>query len=214
MSNTKKIKAVLFDMDGVLIDAKDWHFEALNEALELFGTRISRYDHLDSFDGLPTKVKLQKLSLAENFPEELHVFVNELKQKFTMQHIYRKCSPTYSHQYAISSLKQKGYKIGVCSNSVRKTIDVMMELSALKPYLDGIWSAEDVRCGKPNPEIYTKAIEYFGLSPNEVVILEDNENGIRAAESSGGHCMVVKDVSEVNFENIFSFIYNIESKGA
>ena len=58
----KKIKAVLFDMDGVLIDAKDWHYEALNKALGLFGMEINRYDHLNTFDGLPTKVKLQMLS--------------------------------------------------------------------------------------------------------------------------------------------------------
>jgi HAD superfamily hydrolase (TIGR01509 family) len=214
MSGLKQIKAVLFDMDGVLIDAKEWHYEALNEALEMFGTNISRHDHLTSFDGLPTKVKLQKLSLAENLPKELHGFINELKQKFTMQHVYKKCSPFYAHQYALSNLKQKGYKIGVCSNSIRDTIDVMMELSALKPYLDKFWSAEDVKAGKPDPEIYTQAIEYFGLSPDEVVILEDNENGIKAAQASGAHCMVVEDTPDVNYANILAFISDIESKGA
>lgn len=50
-----KIKAILFDMDGVLVDAKDWHYEALNQALSLFGMEISRYDHLVTYDGLPTK---------------------------------------------------------------------------------------------------------------------------------------------------------------
>ena len=63
-----KIKAVLFDMDGVLIDAKDWHYEALNKALGLFGIEISRYDHLATFDGLPTKVKLQMLSKKYYLP--------------------------------------------------------------------------------------------------------------------------------------------------
>jgi len=50
-----KIKAIIFDMDGVLIEAKDWHYEALNKALRLFGMEISRYDHLVTYDGLPTK---------------------------------------------------------------------------------------------------------------------------------------------------------------
>jgi beta-phosphoglucomutase len=52
------IKAVVFDMDGVLIEAKDWHYEALNRALKLFGYEISRYEHLTTFDGLPTRRKL------------------------------------------------------------------------------------------------------------------------------------------------------------
>ena len=56
-----RIKAILFDMDGVLIDAKEWHYEALNQALKLFGCEISRFDHVHTFDGLPTKDKLELL---------------------------------------------------------------------------------------------------------------------------------------------------------
>ena len=79
-----KIKAILFDMDGVLIDAKDWHYEALNKALGLFGLGISRYDHLHSFDGLPTRVKLKMLSEQYYLPEKLHPFINQVKQLYTM----------------------------------------------------------------------------------------------------------------------------------
>ena len=59
------IKAVIFDMDGVLIDAKEWHYEALNNALKLFGYKISRHDHLVTFDGLPTRAKLQMMTEQE-----------------------------------------------------------------------------------------------------------------------------------------------------
>ena len=77
-----KIKAVLFDMDGVLIDAKEWHYEALNKALNLFGYNIERYEHLTSFDGLPTSVKLEKLTVEKGLPRSLHKFINEMKQKY------------------------------------------------------------------------------------------------------------------------------------
>ena len=79
------IKAILFDMDGVLIEAKEWHFEALNRALDLFGMAISRVDHLSTFDGLPTRKKLELLSVDRGLPSELHEFINELKQKYTME---------------------------------------------------------------------------------------------------------------------------------
>ena len=72
------IKAIIFDMDGVLIDAKEWHYEALNRALSLFGLSISRYDHLTTYDGLPTKKKLEMLSLERDLPRELHSFINEM----------------------------------------------------------------------------------------------------------------------------------------
>lgn len=78
------IKAIVFDMDGVLIEAKDWHYEALNRALRLFGFEISRYDHLTTFDGLPTKRKLQILSAEHDLPAKLHDFINEMKQQYTM----------------------------------------------------------------------------------------------------------------------------------
>ena len=68
------IKAVIFDMDGVLIDAREWHYEALNRALRLFGMEISRTDHLTTFDGLPTRRKLEMLSSTNGLPVELHGF--------------------------------------------------------------------------------------------------------------------------------------------
>lgn len=97
-----KIKAVLFDMDGVLIDAKDWHYEALNMALSLFGMEISRYDHLVTYDGLPTKKKLEMLTLERGLPKQLHDFINDIKQEFTFQLAYAKCKPTFNHRYALS----------------------------------------------------------------------------------------------------------------
>ena len=63
----KKIKAIIFDMDGVLIDAKEWHYQSLNRALKLFGLEISRYDHLSTFDGLPTHKKLEILTSNETY---------------------------------------------------------------------------------------------------------------------------------------------------
>ena len=133
---SKKIKAVIFDMDGVLIDARDWHYESLNKALGLFGSEISRYDHLVTFDGLPTKKKLEMLSLEGRLPLKLHDFINDLKQEYTWELVYSKCKPIFQHQFALSNLKNEGLKIAVCSNSIRKTIELMMDKSGLHQYLD------------------------------------------------------------------------------
>jgi beta-phosphoglucomutase len=109
-----KIKAVLFDMDGVLIDAKDWHYEALNQALSLFGMEISRYDHLVTYDGLPTKKKLEMLTLERGLPRALHNFINDMKQEFTFQLGYAKCKLTFNHQYAMDSNKHGSSVDGKC----------------------------------------------------------------------------------------------------
>jgi beta-phosphoglucomutase len=207
-----KIKAVIFDMDGVLIDAKDWHYEALNKALSLFGFEINRYDHLVTYDGLPTKKKLEMFSLEKGLPEGLHHFINQMKQNYTMEITYAKCKPIFTHQRALSRLKKDGYKLSLCSNSIRDTIDLMMEKSDLMQYLDFSLSNQDVKKAKPDPEIYNKAIAKLGLRPSECLILEDNKNGIKAALDSGGHLLKIQTVEDVNYENIKNRIIEIESK--
>ncbi|WP_289301217.1 HAD family hydrolase [Sporofaciens musculi] len=204
-----RIKAILFDMDGVLIDAKEWHYEALNQALKLFGCEISRFDHINTFDGLPTKDKLELLGRVSYLPTELHEFINQLKQQYTMEIITQKCKPLFQHEYALSRLKREGYLLAVCSNSKRKTIIEMMERAELLEYLDLIMSNEDVEKAKPNPEIYITTMKKLNLQPEECLILEDNKNGIAAAIASGGHLLKIDTVYDVNYTNIRTKLQSI-----
>ena len=205
-----KIKAVLFDMDGVLIEAKDWHYEALNHALCQFGMEITREQHLSTYDGLPTKRKLELLSEQYYIPKKLRPLINDLKQEYTFDEVEKKCFPVYQHEYLLARLKQEGYQIAVCSNSIRRSIEYMMEKSHLMPHLDLILSNEDVKKNKPDPEIYQTAMQRFGVRPEECLILEDNVNGIRAAQASGGHLLQIGTVWDVSYKNVRNRIREIE----
>ncbi len=196
------IKAIIFDMDGVLIDARDWHYEALNRALGLVGFEISRFDHLSTYDGLPTRRKLEMLSVERGLPPKLHGFLNEMKQVYTMELVHARCKPTFQHEFALSKLKASGYGIAVASNSVRRTVEVMMEASNLSRYVDHTLSNEDVTTPKPAPEIYEKAIELLGVQPGEALVVEDNDNGVRAARAAGAHVMVVESPLDVTYDGI------------
>jgi HAD superfamily hydrolase (TIGR01509 family) len=209
-----KIKAILFDMDGVLIDAKDWHYKALNKALVLFGYEINRYEHLTCYDGLPTKNKLKRLSLEKGLPEQLHSFINEMKQQYTVSMIQNYCRPYFKHEYALSRLKAEGYRLAVGSNSIQMTVKMMMDYAKLTSYFDFMLSNQDVAKAKPDPEIYLKAMAKLRLEAEECLIVEDNENGIQAALAAGGHLLTVKDVDEVNYDNIKRRILEIENSSA
>jgi HAD superfamily hydrolase (TIGR01509 family) len=209
--NKNKIKAVIFDMDGVLIEAKDWHFDALNKALAKFGMPISRHDHLTTYDGLSTSQKLKMLTKINSLPTSLHTFINELKQQYTMDIVYQSCKPMFQHQYALGHLKSDGYKLAVASNSIRNTVNVMMDKAKLTDYLEFYLSNQDVGKAKPDPEIYTTAINRLGFLANECVIVEDNENGLKAARASGANVMKVETVHDVSYDNIKTFIKEIES---
>jgi len=211
----RKIKAIIFDLDGVLIDAKDWHYEALNRALGLFGMEISRYDHLVTYDGLPTKKKLEMLTKEKGLPQQLHEFINEMKQLYTIELIFQKCKPLYHHLYALSKFKKEGYRLCVCSNSVRRTIELLLDKSQLSGYIEFFLSNQDVKQAKPHPEIYQKAVKKLKLKPKECLVVEDNDNGIKAALACGANLLRVYNVADVNYENIVTLIMKIEgSKNA
>jgi beta-phosphoglucomutase len=200
------IRGVFFDMDGVLIDAKEWHYEALNRALELFGMPIDRQAHLATFDGLPTRRKLEILSRSNGLPHGLSELIHALKQDYTMELIYTCCRPVFAHQYALSRLKHEGYEIAVCSNSIRDTVESMMRRAGLIDYIDLIVSNEDVTRSKPDPEMYLTTMERFGLRPEECLILEDNEYGLKAARDSGAHVLQVGSPADVVHGRIVSEI--------
>lgn len=200
------IEAVIFDMDGVLIDAKEWHYEALNRALGLFGYSISRADHITTFDGLPTSKKLEILTRERGLPAELHGFINEMKQLFTVEQIHLNCRPLFTHEYTLSKLKAAGYRLGLASNSIKSTVELMMQKSSLAEYLDVVLSNQDVVKAKPHPDMYLKAAELLSLSPAQCLVVEDNENGIRAATAAGCHVLVVADVNEVQLDRVLDAI--------
>ena len=200
------IEAVVFDMDGVLIDAKEWHYEALNRALEYFGYTISRPEHLSTFDGLPTRKKLEMLTLEKGLPRGLHAFVNELKQQYTVEQVHLKCKPVFVHEYALSNLKARGYKLGLASNAVKSTVQLMMEKSNLAGYLDMMLSNQDVDRPKPHPDIYIKASEILGVEPRNCLVVEDNPNGIQAAEKAGCPLLVVQSTHEVQLDRLLMAI--------
>lgn len=204
------IRAVIFDMDGVLIDARDWHYEALNRALGLFGYKIGREEHLDVFDGLPTARKLRMLTEGRGLPSELHGIINEMKQSYTMDLVALRCRPVFHHRYALARLKEAGYKLAVASNSIRASVDAMMNKADLARFLDVAMSNEDVSRAKPHPDIYLKTCERLGVAPAEAVVVEDAEYGVQAAETAGTQVMRVKGVEDVTFAAISQFIQEIE----
>lgn len=203
------VKAILFDLDGVLVDAKDWHFEALNRALENFGLEpISREDHEKRFDGLPTLKKLNLLVEQGKIDPKIIPSIQATKNAYT-QLIGAQTSVFNSDILAaIKNLKLDGYKIGCCSNSVRSFVEDILQRMQIINDFDLILSNEDVIMPKPDPEIYRKAAHIFGLKTEECLVLEDNKNGIDAVLAAGCKLLQVRDSSEVKYGRIVCSIHS------
>jgi beta-phosphoglucomutase len=206
------IKAIIFDMDGVLVDATEWHYEALNRALGVFGFTITRQEHLDRYNGLPTRVKLQMLTNEKGLPPGLHRFINELKQKYTAEVVLEKCRPSGEKLHLLEKLFVQGYKIAVCSNAIRESVRNMLERSQLLKYCVFFLSNEDVKTPKPAPDMYIEAIRRLGLKPSECLIVEDSPTGIQSARGSGAHVLEVSGFHDVHYAAIFNKINEINMK--
>jgi beta-phosphoglucomutase len=191
---------ILFDMDGVLIDARDWHYDALNEALNIFGLGISRKDHLSRFNGLSTKTKLNMLTNDGLLPLELHPLIESIKQDRTLRIAAQKCFPIVSHQIMMTRIKSSGLKIGLVTNSIRKSTEFMLEYAGLLKFMDVIVTNEDVSEGKPSPEGYLLAMKSVGSKPAETIVVEDGIYGIQAAEAAGAEVLKVNEPRDVSLE--------------
>ena len=206
-----KIKAVLFDLDGVLVDAKQWHYKALNQALEDAGyDPIGREEHLSTYDGLPTLTKLQMLSDKGRFDMSKANAVYKDKQKYTMQFIQNNVNPNSIIIDTLKALRKDGFKLAVCSNAIKCSVELMLEKSCIRELFDLVLSNEDVDNPKPHPEIYLKAMEELGVRPEECMIIEDNEKGFKAAIASGSKLMKVKSSLDVNYLYVTTEIHRNE----
>jgi HAD superfamily hydrolase (TIGR01509 family) len=196
-----RIKAVLFDLDGVLVDTKAVHFDALNLALEEHGfPAISRAEHLRHYDGLKTAQKLDRLTRDKRVPAEAHAGIWARKQELTSRALGNGSNGGSGEavRAVLADLRRDGVLLGCCTNSIRQTVDAALDGLGASAAFDVVLASEDVSHGKPHPELYWKAMATLSVLPEETLVVEDSPVGLAAACRSGAHVLRVacpKDVT-------------------
>ena len=201
------VKLIIFDLDGVLVEAKNIHFDALNKALGKYA--ISWNEHLSTYDGLKTYQKLDMLTNKKGLPAKDHQNIWEQKQKYTLE-MLGDLKPNNNLKRVMSKLVEDGYKIAVASNSIRKTVLTVLSKLSIIEYIDLIISNEDVENSKPPPEMYWQTISKMKCLPEETLIIEDSPYGLLAAARSKSHILRVKNPKEVTYKNISNKIKQIK----
>ena len=208
------IKVIIFDLDGVLVDARELHYEALNRALGRFDYTITRDEHLSTFDGLPTNQKLQMLTELKGLPKDLYEKIWEEKQTQTREIIDKEFTYDERMRTILRQLKADGCRMVVCSNSIRESTKMMLIRKGLFEFMEFFISNQDVRLPKPNPEMFLRAMVKLGVGPKECVIVEDSHHGRQAAFDSGAHLCAVENVEGVTYEKIKSVIDSAVEKNS
>jgi HAD superfamily hydrolase (TIGR01509 family) len=193
-------KLIIFDLDGVLVEAKNIHFDALNRAL---GKKyeINWDEHLSIYDGLKTNQKLEILTERKGLSRDMYKKIWDDKQKYTSEELLN-IVESDDLKTCIQKLSDEGYKLAVCSNSIKKTVLIVLSKLGIIQNFDLILSNEDVINSKPHPEIYWKAMSKLGFIPEETLIVEDSPYGLLAASRSRADILRVNSPKDVTYENI------------
>jgi HAD superfamily hydrolase (TIGR01509 family) len=206
-------KLVIFDLDGVLIDSRDVHYESLNQALLKHSEQyvISRDEHLSKFDGLGTSKKLEMLSEMKALPRELHKQIWADKQEATIE-ILSRLPRNYNAIEIMESLRRDGWKIAVASNAVRETVIVSLNAIGVLHYVSHIMSNEDVKHHKPHPEMYWRCMTNVGAVPSTTIIIEDSHIGREGAIASGAHLYAIKDSNDLDKNGLLNLAKQISNQ--
>lgn len=198
------IDAILFDLDGVLVDACDWHYEALNSALIETGyNHIDKKTHLEKYNGLPTYKKLKMLGISD----DKAIKINNKKQEYTLDIIKNSAKIMNEKIKLHEYLKSNGIKIACVTNSIETTAKEMLLATGQMPYIDLLVTNEMVKKNKPYPDCYNYAIKKLNVDPSKCICVEDSPKGIEAALSSlAWHIWCVTNTTEVTKENYIKYM--------
>jgi HAD superfamily hydrolase (TIGR01509 family) len=198
-------KLIIFDLDGVLVEAKQIHFDTLNTALWEIGQSnkyvISEAEHLSIYDGLKTNQKLELLTQNKGLHPNTYKTVWNRKQQLTIEAI-SELQPDLEKIELFKELRNRGYKLACASNSIRRSVLVMLAKIGIIEYMDLIISNEDVKNSKPHPEMYWKTMSMMGVLPEETLIVEDSPHGLLAASRSRANVLRVDSPKDLVLSKI------------
>ena len=199
------IKLIVFDLDGVLIDSKQTHYEALNRAL---GTQyaITIEEHLSTYDGLPTRSKLNMLSERNGLPTDRHADIARAKQTHTVEILKETVQPRQDFVDMCREIKDRGYTLVCASNAVRDTVKMSLLQLGIIEYFDFWYSNEDVHRPKPHFEMYFECMLKANAKPSETLIIEDSHIGRQAVLDAGAHLLAVADTHDVSLGRVLDAI--------
>jgi HAD superfamily hydrolase (TIGR01509 family) len=210
---TEYNKLVIFDLDGVLIDSRELHYQALNDALKAVDPKyiINRDEHLSTYDGLPTKAKMKLLSEQKGLPASMHETVWRKKQESTIIRI-NDLEPCSKLIQICLNIKNRGYKIAVASNSIRDTVKTTLLRLGIMDYVEYFQTNEDVMRSKPYPQMYWNCMNALNAIPSTTIIIEDSHIGRQGAIDSGSKLLPVEDPHDVTWDRIEQTMNELDGK--
>ena len=180
--------AVIFDMDGVIIDSEPIHMESDKMTMKYFDREISD-EELNNYVGISNPDMWSELR------EKYHMTasIEEILEKHTSykKHLFenRKLTPIKGIKMLLDDLKNSGIRVGLASSSTKEFIEIILNNLGLLEYFESIISCDDVARSKPSPDIFIKAAEVLRVKPSDCLVIEDSSHGVKAAKLAEMKCI-------------------------
>ena len=197
MIKNNKLKAVIFDLDGVIIDSEPIHHKVLNEILKDYSVVIEDEEY-NTFIGTSNASLWKKIIDKYNLKLEVEdMCLLTLKNNFE----YLKnndVQPINGVINLLAQLKNNNILIGLASSSPLDSIELILSIFNIRTYFEVVVSGESVAKSKPSPEIFLKTAKLLGVKPKNCVVIEDSKNGVTAAKSATMKCIGFKNKNSGN----------------
>ena len=181
------IKAVIFDMDGVIVDSEPINYEVIRITFEKAGVKISKKEFIEEWivKGTGSREAIKRHNIKMSFED-----LQKIKKKIYLDILKRKVKLKPNAKRTIINLHKK-YKLALASQGHRYNVDIIVKKFKLRKFFQAIIGKQNVNKGKPNPEIFLKASKELKVKPEECLVIEDTEKGIIAAKRAGMVCIAV-----------------------
>ncbi|RKD31572.1 HAD family hydrolase [Thermohalobacter berrensis] len=194
----KELQAVIFDMDGVIIDSEPIYFDIERKLFKKLNIEISKKEH-HSFVGMTMEGMWEKIISQYNLEHKIDELIKLHEDSIFHYMTNAQNLPMVLHvKELIKLLSKEKVKIAVASSSPKKLIEIILEKLNITEFFDYIVSGEEVENGKPNPDIFLHTAEKLNVNPKKCVVVEDSRNGVSAAKSADMKCIGFKNINSGN----------------
>ncbi len=189
MINSLEKKAVIFDMDGVIIDSEPIHYQINNRIFKDIGVSISNEEY-STLVGIPLKEIWKKMHFRYALKQPVSQLVIRHRQRIIEYFIQAEnLDPIPGSVELIKSLKDKGFLIAIASSTTKKIIEIIIDKLQISHLFDQITGGDQIIRGKPAPDIFLKTAADLGLYHRNCLVIEDSANGVQAAIAAGMKCI-------------------------